>query len=102
MNDTVRDIALWVTPGLVMVVFALLQRSVSQVDKHLEQLKADTRDALAKIAQHDTRHAVTESRLSQQDARMSKMEGDIAMLHGRVSRLISAKIDSLTGESKEE
>lgn len=92
MHEFLRDWAAHlVTSGLVLLVGVLLKRAVTHVDRTLDKLGARLESALEKVAQHDTRHAVTESRLSQQDARLAKLEGDVAMLHSRISRLITDK-----------
>lgn len=95
MPEFVRDWAAHlVTSGLVLLVGVLLKRAVTHVDRTLDKLAARLESALEKVAQHDTRHAVTESRLSQQDARLAKVEGDVGMLHSRLSRLITDKLFS--------
>lgn len=77
---SLQDLPPWLmnVGGFALLLF-FLKRWVGEIEGKLNQLIASSHSS-------DTRMAVVESRLN-------RVETDCGMLHGRVSRLISEKLD---------
>ncbi len=70
--------------GFTLLVY-LLKKYVHTIEGKLTTLDTSMQQLLSSINAHDTRMAVLESR-------QSRAESDIAMLHGRVTRLATDKL----------
>lgn len=72
--------------AVVSLVGWLVLRAVKGVDLSVADLKADVKALTGSVHSQDTRLALLESRTA-------RNETEIGSLHGRVSRLISDKLD---------